>query len=81
MLKKQHEGTLLLMRIGNHCHLFDEDAEKASLICGLDSFPFFDHACSFRNLYLDSYLSELTRMGHRVAVYDFAEEKRTRCAY
>ena len=71
-LKKQNEGTLLLMRIDDYYYLFEKDAEKASPVLGLDSFPFFDRACSFHHLRLDTYLPKLILAGHRVAIYDCA---------
>ena len=78
-IKRKYPEALLLFGVGDYYEVFNEDAQKASEILGLDlktsdageevrkatSFPYFS---------LDINLRKLVKAGHKVAVCDQLED-------
>lgn len=71
-MKAKHPDAILIFRIGDFYLIFNEDAEVAAPILGLNQAPW--HAeptinqCGFIHSSLDTYLPKLVRAGKRVAI-------------
>ncbi len=68
------KGTLLLFRLGDFFELFFEDAEAASVICGLTLTKRQDYPMAGIPAHaLDNYVGKLLAAGRKVAICDQAE--------
>lgn len=74
--KSQHPGMLLLFRMGDFYEMFDEDAELASRLLGLQltSRDKLIPMAGFPHHALEGYLQKLLQAGHRVAICDQVED-------
>jgi len=79
--KQRHPNMLLLFRMGDFFELYGEDAETAASALGLVLTTRTDQGTSekvlmagFPHHVLESYLHDLLKAGHRVAICDQVEE-------
>lgn len=77
-MKAKHSDAILIFRMGDYYQIFNEDAEIAAPILGLNQAPW--HAeptinqCGFSHSALDTYLPKLIRAGKRVAICEQLED-------
>lgn len=77
-MKAKHSDAILIFRVGDYYQIFNEDAEIAAPILGLNQAPW--HAeptinqCGFSHSALDTYLPKLIRAGKRVAICEQLED-------
>lgn len=77
-MKAKHPDAILIFRMGDYYQIFNEDAEIAAPILGLNQAPW--HAeptinqCGFIHSALDTYLPKLIRAGKRVAICEQLED-------
>ena len=78
-IKRKYPEALLLFGVGDYYEVFNEDAQKASEILGLDlktskAGEEIRKATSFPCFSLDINLQKLVKSGHKVAVCDQLED-------
>lgn len=76
-MKAKHPDAILIFRVGDFYQMFNEDAETAAPILGLNQAPWCVdpslNQCGFVHHALDTYLPKLIRAGKRVAICEQLE--------
>ena len=67
-LKSRYPGVILLLRVGDFCEAFDEDADTLARALSLPLISRAEHRMAgFPHMQLDQFLTALVRAGFRVA--------------
>lgn len=83
-MKKKHPDALLLFRVGDFYEIFGEDAVEASEVLGItltrraNGKSKHIELAGFPHHALDTYLPKLVRAGHRVAICEQLEDKKSK---
>lgn len=81
-MKAKHPDAILIFRMGDYYQIFNEDAEIAAPILGLNQAPWYVeptiNQCGFVQSALDSYVPKLIRAGKRVAICEQLEEPKSK---